>query len=379
MNSKAHANLFFDESGFTGNNLLHKGQKIFCYGSVQTTHEEAESLVSHIISKYKIQNGEIKGGKLLKYENGRKAIDEILHTLEGQFKVSVSDKKYALAGKFFEYVFEPALQEKNSIFYNLNFHKFISMLLYLELKTRGAMAEEIFDDFEHLMRNGDFNGLKALFSYSKPTSISPYLNYIADFAIHNKDAVIDELDSLLGTVTGKWILDLTNTALFSLLASWGQHFDELTAYCDQSKPLNDDQEIFNAMIGRKDKVFSSVGGQPSPISFNLKEPLNLVDSKTVHGIQLADAVSAAFVYACTQENTDKYAKKWRKYISDFVISGSIFPEYDCIDINKLETQRNAFLLVELVRRSENKLPLLEDLPNLITSITYGLRYFPVKY
>lgn len=376
--NKTSAILHFDESGFTGNNLLHKQQKIFCYVSVECPHQEAEDFVEHIIKKYRIQNGEIKGGKLLKGVKGKRVVDEIIQHFKGRFKVSVSDKKYALAGKFFEYIFEPAIQSVNSIFYNINFHRFISNMLHVELTVRGAMAEEIFEDFEKLMRTGDFDGLKALFSASKNESISPILEQICDFAIHNKEAVIEELNGYAGNGAGKWVLDLTNTALFSLLAEWGQEYDQLTAYCDQSKPLSEDQEIFNVMVNREDKKYSRIAGMDSPITFNLKEPLKLVDSKVVHGVQLADAIASAFAYACDNENQDEYAKKWRGMIEEHVIFGSVFQDYDHLDLSKPEVQRNAVLLQELTERSKNGHSLTEDIGEYIQFITVALRENPLE-
>lgn len=371
--SKEHAILHFDESGFTGNNLLHKEQKIFCYASLECPHDEAKYFTSHIIEKYKIQNNEIKGCNLLKGVRGKRAIDEIINNFRGRFKVSVSEKKYALAGKFFEYIFEPAISSVNSIFYNINFHRFISNILYLEFSVRGEMAEEIFEDFEKLMRTGDFQGLKKLFSKSKSEGISPVLEQICDFAIYNKKSVIEELDGYVGKNAGKWVLDLTNTALFSLLAEWGQKYYQLTAYCDQSKPLSDDQKIFNAMINREDKKFTHVAGIASPITFNLREPLNLVDSKVVHGVQLADAIAAAFAYACDNTNADEYAIKWRNLIDESVIFGSVFHDYEHIDLSKLEVQRNAVLLHELVDRSKKGISLTEDIGEFLQYITIALR------
>ncbi|HDZ8847028.1 DUF3800 domain-containing protein [Aeromonas sp. 30P] len=369
---QTHAILHFDESGFTGNNLLHKQQKIFCYASLECSHEEAEVFTNYIIQKYKIQNNEIKGCNLLKGARGKRAIDEIVQNFRGRFKVSVSEKKYALAGKFFEYIFEPAISSVNSIFYNINFHRFISNILYLEFSTKGAMAEEIFEDFEKLMRTGDFTGLNTLFSDSIDSGITPVLEKICEFAIYNKKSIIDELDGYIGDKSGKWVLDLTNTALFSLLAEWGQKYDEITAYCDHSKPLSDDQEIFNVMVNREDKQFTHIAGIASPITFNLKEPLNLVDSKIVHGVQLADAIAAAFAYACDNTNTDEYAIKWRNMIEDSVIFGSVFHDYDHIDLNKLEVKRNLVLLYELVDRSKNGINLTEGIGEFIRYITAAL-------
>lgn len=378
VGDKKSAILHFDESGFTGNNLLHEQQKIFCYASVECPHEEAKGFVEYIIQKYRIQNGEIKGGKLLKGVRGRRAIDEIIQNFKGRFKISVSDKKYALAGKFFEYIFEPAIQSSNSIFYNINFHRFVSNMLHVEFTVRGAMAEEIFEDFEKLMRTGDFEGLKSLFSASKDEGISPVLEKICDFAIHNKESVIHELNGYIGEGAGKWVLDLTNTALYSLLAEWGQEYDQLTTYCDQSKPLSEDQEIFNAMLNREDKQYSNIAGKKSPITFNLKEPLKLVDSKGVHGIQLADAVAGAFAYACNHENQDEYAKKWRGMIEEHVIFGSVFQDYDYLDLSKLEVQRNALLLQELTERSKNGISLTEGIGEYIALLTVALRDNPLE-
>lgn len=377
-NLKSHAVLHFDESGFTGNNLLHKDQEIFCYASLECPHDEARAFVEHIVGKYHIQNGEIKGGNLLKGARGKRAVDEIVQNFKGRFKVSLSDKKYALAGKFFEYIFEPAISSVNSIFYAINFHRFISNALHLELFVRGAMAEEIFEDFERLMRTGDFEGLKTLFSVSKSNGISPVLEQICDFAMYNKRSVIEELDGYVGKGAGKWVLDLTNTALFSLLAEWGKEYDQLTAYCDHSKPLSEDQEIFKVMINREEKKFSNVAGFDSPITFNLREPLNLVDSKVVHGVQLADAIAAAFAYACDRNNQDVYAEKWRGLIEESVIFGSVFQDYDHVDLRKVEVQRNALLLQELTERSKEGVSLTQDIGEYIKYITFVLKEDPLQ-
>lgn len=369
---KEHANVYFDESGFTGNRLLDSQQPIFSYAAVVIDDDKAIALVDHIIKKYKIQNGEIKGGKLVKNNKGRRAIDEILTSLNGKMRVSVSDKKYALAGKFFEYIFEPSLARLNSVFYKLNFHKFVSTMLYLEFVSRGAYAEELFEEFESLMRTGDFEGLKTLFSLGSD-GLSQTMEYIFAFAVKHKNDVVKELDGYIGEGAGKWSLDLTNTSLHTLLADWGQSYKTLTAYCDKSKPLEADQEILNNMIGRTERIFSTFGDQEIPITFNLTESINLVDSKDFAGVQLADAVAAAFSYACNRENTDEYAIKWRGLIEDVVTYGSVFPDYDHIDPSKLEAQRNGMLLQELARRSTNNEDLLYGIQDFILGATMFLK------
>ena len=174
--------IYFDESGFTGNNLLHPAQKFFAYASVAIDDDEARDVVEYIIKKYGVQNGELKGSKLVKFNKGRKAIDEILTKFEGRLKISTSDKKYALACKFFEYIFEPCISEINSMFYGIGFHLFIANILYLEFLARGAGAEQIFAEFEELMRTRDETKLEGIFSSSAHLENSPIMVQLREFA-----------------------------------------------------------------------------------------------------------------------------------------------------------------------------------------------------
>ena len=127
--------IFCDESGFTGNQLLDKEQQVFSYASVAIDSAAAADLVDRVRQKYRLKAVELKGGDLLKQRNGRQAIAEILRALEGQFLVAVHLKPYALACKFFEYIFEPAFPECNSIFYGIDFHRFIATLLFVHFRA----------------------------------------------------------------------------------------------------------------------------------------------------------------------------------------------------------------------------------------------------
>ena len=55
--------IYCDESGFTGENLLHDEQIIFSYASISCDEIEAEEFAKYIIKKYKIQTAELKGTK----------------------------------------------------------------------------------------------------------------------------------------------------------------------------------------------------------------------------------------------------------------------------------------------------------------------------
>lgn len=213
--------IYFDESGYTGNNLLHANQKFFAYASVAINDTEAKEFVEGIVRKYGIQNGELKGSKLVKFSKGRKAVDEIFQQFEGRIKISISDKKFALACRFFEYIFEPCISNVSSQFYGIGFHRFIANILYVEFLARGHGAEEIFCEFEELMRTKVEKRLLGLFSSSVHPENSPIICHIREFAQCRAEDIREELSSLSDTGAGKWILDLTQATLFALLANWG--------------------------------------------------------------------------------------------------------------------------------------------------------------
>lgn len=369
--------IYFDESGFTGNNLLHPNQQYFAYGSVATDDTEAREFVSALIRKYGIQNGELKGRQLVKFNKGRKAIDEIFNHFEGRIKISISDKKFALACKFFEYIFEPCISDINSLFYGIGFHKFIANMIYVEFLGRGAGAEQIFEEFEQLMRNRQEEGLERIFSTSIHPENSQALIQIREFSQYKAEDIRTELASLTDIGVGKWILDLTNTALFTLLANWGLEFEQVTAICDTSKPLLHQQSFYDVMINREDRHFSHAFCGESPITFNLSGPIEFADSKITHGVQIADAISAAAVYALGS-SPDDHSEKWKNFIPEIGHYGSIFPELDKLNLRDSATQRNAVLLMELHSRAKKGQSLIEGMPEYIALITRRLITHPLK-
>jgi hypothetical protein len=76
--------IYCDESGFTGENLLSPDQRFFAYGTVAITRAEASALVAKTIRDFRLQGNELKGKNLLKHSGGRKATAALLTELEGR-------------------------------------------------------------------------------------------------------------------------------------------------------------------------------------------------------------------------------------------------------------------------------------------------------
>jgi len=364
--------IFCDESGFTGTRLSDEAQPYFVYASVALSPEKADEIVRKAIKDFRLQSSEIKGSKLSKSDKGRKVLSFFLNQCLKDSQVAFFHKKYALAGKLFEYIFEPALSNKSAMFYGIGFHKFISTLVFVELQTERAPAEKLLRNFEDLLRSRNPEGVAAFFDL--PTTkrrTRSVAKEIQAFCIAQQRAIAEELKSIeeLGRV-GKWTLDLTDTAVYSLLCFWGERFDQLDVFCDESKPLfahlQVENSVFAAMIGRTDKQYFDFGNGSRPFTFNLFRAISLANSKDSCGIQIADAIAASLSYAL-RNRKEGTAKRWLMAFgeSSAVHPDSNIPDLDVIDVRKPEAARNKQLFLELVRRCRAGSDLLDGIEDFI--------------
>nr|WP_276500706.1 hypothetical protein [Terrimonas sp. H1YJ31] len=194
----------------------------------------AGGFIAHLKQKYYLQ-GELKGVNLVRSENGKNAIRELFENYSGNVQIVYRHKKYALACKYFEYVFEPAINENSKAFYHHKFHRFIANLVYVIFEDTSEKAENIFLKFQELIRGNDPNGLfQLLESIHIPNELS---SLIAEFTMLNRKHLMDEI-----TTDGKydyWILDLASTALHSLLSVWSMKLGALEVVVDESRPLRE--------------------------------------------------------------------------------------------------------------------------------------------
>jgi hypothetical protein len=360
--------IYFDESGFTGNNLLCKNQPIFVYGSVATDEDESQGLITYLRDKYHIQSPELKGRLLVRYAGGRAAISELLNYYGDRKRVLIADKKYALGCKFFEYIFEPCISKRSSLFYSIGFHKFISTFLYVSFVAGQATAEQLFADFESVMRIPSAEALGAALGASTHSGADETMSQIVSFANDNLATIREEIIALPGEGVDKWTLDVTSSALHSLLASWGVRYDSITAICDHSGPLQQHRGIFDSMIGRTDRAFTRIFGDTRPLTYNLTGPVRLENSAQYYGIQISDAIAAAAVYAWST-GTDAIAEEWRAILTPVTDPASLIADPSHLDPSMAGVQINVLVLGELCARARDGRPLLDGFGDFVQIAT----------
>jgi Protein of unknown function (DUF3800) len=363
--------VYCDEAGFTGDNLLDSAQEVFVFAGVEMEPQRAQEVVDRTIRDFRLQGTELKGSRMLKSEQGRRAITSVLKTSAANARLVSHLKKFALACKFFEYIFEPALAEQNSIFYGCGLHLFVGNLLWAMLRTRDASAESIFDEFSRFVRDGNVDALEKLFPGDGllVNLESNPLAAISLFAMINRTAIQEEIEGIRGDgSTPSWILDLTTTSLFSVLRYWGEVHDDLEVFCDKSKPLETEIDILKAMIGRRDHLRMRMFGKETQFTFNLVREPSLVDSRQHPGVQIADVFASAVARGWQQwyrGQAGPTEKDWLAITRDCLLDDNIWPDLELIDLHKRNGFVNSIVLLELAERSVKKENFFHGMPELI--------------
>lgn len=359
--------IYCDEAGFTGNDLYNPDQPHFVYSSVLIDPLEAAEVVKKIIIDFNIKSEELKGAKLLKTNRGRNAIIWLLENYNQKALLIAFDKRYSLSGKFYEYVFEPILAPHSSIFYNILFHRFISNVLYLHLLAQQQYTENLLLDFQASIRSLDLTLLENSLSISSSVDIAPFLRQILTFAVYHKEAICHELMELRkNTSTGNWVLELSLTALHSLLTKWGEIIHGMEVYCDESKPIVTYGDFLDVMINRQDRMYIQIGMKSYPITFNLSGPIQTISSKECPGIQIADVFASSIAYSL-KEN-DGFSQQCRVLCNNIIHPNSVFPQLEYVNLSEPQGYINALVLSELVDRSLNNQNLFDGMLDYIENI-----------
>lgn len=326
--------LYFDESGFTGNNLLDMNQPFFCYLGLDS-NSEIENSFLHSKAVYGYTESEVKGFRLCKSVNGQKLIKELWNLCSDKIKFVLHDKKYALAAKIFEYVYEPVFADYNIILYNSGLHIFFANFLYYDfLFLIDEKAEAVFSSFQEFIRSEK----SIIFSdnLSLNSDESSFLKYFISFCkkfskkIASDVSFNDEADS--------WLLDLSATSLFNLLGAFeGEGVEPLVVVCDNSKPLLSFASFLDAEINNEKIAYAGLrDGEKSRITFNLAKKIEFGDSKTNVSLQIADILASSIIYAANHK-TESFSEEIRALSENsFARNVSVMPLNILEDYTELE-------------------------------------------
>ncbi|TCC95013.1 DUF3800 domain-containing protein [Pedobacter hiemivivus] len=306
--------IFCDEAGYNGNDLLQEEQPYFVYAALNIDRHDADQMIEHLKVKYRLQGKEPKGINIVRNKKSQGAVLELFERYGEQVRIVYYHKKYALACKFFEYIFEPAISYNNVVFYRANFHRFIAGIVFEGLMLNHKSAEQIFKAFQGFLKGENFQGLFHVLKSGQPTD--GLVGQICEFAELHKNTIIEDIQ--VGGEVEPWILDLAQSALYDLLISWNQVVGELEVICDSSyalKHVTQNHAVFQP--NQNVRFWDPLGDGEIPVNFKLGSPIRVESSKGNSGIQLAD-IFASSVYYALKHPEDEFCKKLYPKIQEII-------------------------------------------------------------
>ena len=149
---------------------------------------------------------------------------------------------------------------------------------------------------------------------------------------------------------GRWVLDLSASALWSHLNYWGQHGCALRVQCDVSKPL---QAIVPRFTG--DETDPGIRrarriGRADRLGWQLEHPIQFVDSSNHAAVQLADIIGGAAVRVFSNAIPDD-ADDVESELRAGLMQESILPDLGTLDLNQRTPMVNYLVLYDLALRA----------------------------
>jgi hypothetical protein len=285
-------------------------------------------------------------------------------------KFVLHDKKYALACKMFEYVYEPVYSDVNTLFYQINFHKFIATSMYNLFVNSDQSAEQLFNGFYHFIKN---RGDKSLDKYIKSCEIvktSP-LYYFCLFCENHKTEIASDIN--FSDKRDKFILDLTLTSLYNLLGVFSNGNPKaMEIHCDDSKPIDNAKGFWKAFLGNTRIVYDTVFGSGTQLTFNLSQEPILEDSETVVQLQIADMLASSVYQAYLHPKSD-FSKKIKEVSKNsFIEAYSVGP----VDLQMAYDEHEIQVFHEIIQLLSSSKPKKQKI-NKLAEKSHSLKYYQV--
>lgn len=292
-------NLYFDESGNTGNNLIDIKQLYFCLASNNFTEEEATYLLSYI----QTQSDEIHFKTLIKSAKHRDSLVKLFDDdliAKNRIVFNYADKAFALIYRLVDKLIEPFYNNCKLDFYIDKDNVQFGYLLYYELKKE-AKLQEYLNSFQRMSRektsasiNEFYNLTDRLFRKTKLQHLKTCL-----YIINSSKTSLDLSTDL------KYSLDLTTSFCVSNIAKWGEIADDtFTIYHDNSKAICEDIELLKKYrdVDETKKMSTEFGFTVPHLRFN---EIKLVDSKDYTQVQVSDLIASTITYLWNSKTSKK--------------------------------------------------------------------------
>jgi hypothetical protein len=286
-------NLYFDESGFTGYNLLDPQQPAFAVASTNIEPAEAEQILRTAFPRY--QASEFKFSNIINSANepGLRTLGDTLLDMADRIFVYVMDKKFAVFAKMVDFLIEPAITNAGYDFYANGFCRKYTNYIYVGLNfvAKEKFYDELVSDYLEFSRAPSADTLRELkrklvaFERRADTELKIFLGEMITGA--------DELSEHFDLDFFKKTNEIQLTTMVANVGRWRQrHNDDFHVIHDASSNFLRQKETWDAITNSDVPEQLHPLGDGTTVQFPLRVlSTTAVDSKDNYSIQLCDIIA----------------------------------------------------------------------------------------
>lgn len=294
-------NIYVDEAGNTGQDLLNVDQPIFVLASHNYAHEEIRKLRDIFEMKGELHFKNIKDSAI-----GRKNLLEFInHPLisEERINVVIADKFNVACGHIVDRLMEPVYFDENIDIYSGKQNMALNSFLHvfgLKNWDRG-LFEEFVSSFIQMARIKTPESIELFYQVARRLYDAPNTKERKLLVTVLKSQ--EQIDEILSYID-KFALDVTLSSFLTLCHLWFVKSKvQLTVFHDNSKQLEFYEFLLEKLIDvTKDVQIVQMGTQEVTLPYQVKK-LKLVDSKDFLGVQIADLIGSTLSFNYNNKNS----------------------------------------------------------------------------
>lgn len=283
--------LYFDESGNTGSDLLNPDQPVFALASTKLSREACEELIGTLRTKNQV---EAKYSKLKGTRPGQKALLAFANSpllTEESCIFMQADKLYYLLTHLVDKIIEPVMHDTGVDLYAGDAHVGLTNLFFYT--------------GEYAFPNGHWLRLqKALLRALRQLSPESFENFrqtVRDLLpdIHDSFDMFrtmlamgaEKVDKSLGVFRGTYSFDPAVDVFIAVVNLWMRRYPgELRVVHDRSKPLRHSEKLLRAMMTKAPSREIGYGARKTELPLRVSE-LSFADSQSFPQLQVADVLA----------------------------------------------------------------------------------------
>jgi hypothetical protein len=286
--------LYFDESGFTGYNLLDETQPFFVISSTDIEPSEAEEILKRAFPSYRGEEFKFSNIWKTRAKADLVTLAKNAPALKGRAFSWMTDKRFAVLGKMVDFLIEPWTTKQGYDFYADGFCWKYANYIHHGLTT--LAPQELYDSlvevYQAFSRDPSDDTLAAL-QFRLAVMVASHDDGPVKMTLEQMSIGANAFERFHDLSTFGGSIDLHVTTMLALVCHWRRHHaDDFSAIHDKSAHFFRHRETWELITSPEAPPGLHTGGDGVDVEFPLRVvSTEAVDSKDNYSVQLCDVLA----------------------------------------------------------------------------------------